>query len=868
MIPRRLRPAAAVVAGLAGLVLAHASPAMAGTYTVTADTHKDLAGWSEWHSDGFQTCSLRTVTGVCGDGDVPRPTQLRVFGVGDSPPDGDGYWLWTAPPTTTILSGQVAVGYKISAPSTRAYMKARLRNETFTSQPEQHVIHGPDSGTARWSIPAGNEMFAVVLRSAEAHTYADKWNNNLRIDSLTATLRDDTAPALAVSGPLSEGGWHNQAQPVCLTAAATDQGSGVAQISLLDERGLTLDSATATARSAIEPGASSFAPVLCAAPAGLGDGSHRLTVSAIDAAGEHTDVAVVVKVDATAPVAVATSPGTTAERRPAVAFRVDAGPSGLTSFEASVDGHLMTIAGDTASYLPDSDLDFGPHTVIWRAADGAGNIRDGFWTFAVTDQAPPELSAPMPADGWAGEARRPAIGFTVADAGTGVDASTLRVVLDGVDVTAAGSFLNGVYQLVPSADLGFGPHTVRVSASDRAGNAMPPVSWGFTVADLTPPHLGDVRPDPGATGSDRTPVIAATLDDGDGTGIDPSSVRMAVDGVDVSVQAQLSAGRLTYLPTVPLAFGSHTVVVNASDRAGNPAAAVSWTFTVRDETAPTVSGREPVAGTTVPGAVRIAFDVADAGTGIDPSSLVVAVDGSDVSSWGSFAGGHFSYSPGNLGAGVHTIAVTVADAAGNVAGPVMWQFAVADPATLSVRAVSGPSRLVAGTRGTLVFQAASGSTRLAGARLLVSHRPAGSAGYGPARALTASPTGRITLAIAPTATTRYRVVLAGDPTVSVTRLVTVRQRVTLDARPRPLRRGTALRLEGTVHPLHSGGRVAVQMLTRRGWATVAQPRLSRRSAFSAVVVPRIPGQYLFRVLAAATARDAAGASRTVAVRVR
>lgn len=383
MIPRRLRPLAAVAVSLTGLVLAHASPAMAGTYTVTADTQQDITGWSEWHSAGFQTCSLHTVSGVCGDGDVPRPTQLRVFGVGDSPADGDGYWLWTAPPTTTILSGQVSVGYKVSAASTRAYMKARLRNETFTSQPEQHVIAGPDSGTARWSIPAGNEVFAVILRSAEAHTYVDKWNNNLRINSLTATLRDDTAPALGVSGPLAESGWHNQAQPVCLTAAATDQGSGVAQVSLLDERGLTLDTATAKAQSAIEPGASSFVPALCTAPAALGDGSHRLTVSAIDAAGERTDVSLTVRVDATAPVAVATSPGTTAERRPAVGFRVDGGPSGLASFEAAVDGHPMTIAGDTASYLPDADLEFGTHTVIWRASDGAGNTRDGFWTFSA-----------------------------------------------------------------------------------------------------------------------------------------------------------------------------------------------------------------------------------------------------------------------------------------------------------------------------------------------------------------------------------------------------------------------------------------------------------------------------------------------------
>jgi hypothetical protein len=58
------------------------------------------------------------------------------------------------------------------------------------------------------------------------------------------------------------------------------------------------------------------------------------------------------------------------------------------------------------------------------------------------------------------------------------------------------------------------------------------------------------------------------------------------------------------------------------------------------------------------------------------------------------------------------------------------------------------------------------------------------------------------------------------------------------------------------------------MLTHRGWATVARPRLTRRSAFTTVVVPRIAGQYLFRVLAVATPHDAAGASRIVAVRVR
>jgi hypothetical protein len=52
-----------------------------------------------------------------------------------------------------------------------------------------------------------------------------------------------------------------------------------------------------------------------------------------------------------------------------------------------------------------------------------------------------------------------------------------------------------------------------------------------------------------------------------------------------------------------------------------------------------------------------------------------------------------------------------------------------------------------------------------------------------------------------------------------------------------------------VHPLRQGARVSVQMLTRRGWATVAWPRLTGHSAFETMVVPRVAGQYLFRVAA-------------------
>jgi hypothetical protein len=342
---------------------------------------------------------------------------------------------------------------------------------------------------------------------------------------------------------------------------------------------------------------------------------------------------------------------------------------------------------------------------------------------------------------------------------------------------------------------------------------------------------------------------------------------MSVDGTDVAGSGTFVAGRFTYTPAVALGFATHTVSVRAADRSGNVSAPVTWSFVVRDELAPLVSSRLPAPGTTVAGAATIAFDATDAGTGVDPASLSVTVDGSDVASWGVWAGGHFSYAPGNLGAGVHTVSVTVADHAGNVAGPVMWQFAVADPATLSLRSTGGAGSLVYGGRTTLTFAARSGSSALAGARVLVSTRPAGQAAFGPGRTLVASATGVVVWPVAPARTTLYRIALVDAPAVTVTRTVVVHARVSVTASATRLAHGHPLRLFGRIAPGHPFATVDVQLLTRSGWVTVSRPRTGALSGYSTIVIPPTAGRYLFRVLAPATSSVAGGTSRTVAVSV-
>ena len=233
----------------------------------------------------------------------------------------------------------------------------------------------------------------------------------------------------------------------------------------------------------------------------------------------------------------------------------------------------MQITDADATFTPSADLAYGTHAVAYHATDGAGNTRDGSWTFDVVDTTPPSLSHAMPADGSSGEDRRPEVAFDVVDAGIGVDPGSLHVVLDGVDVVAAGSLVAGHFSLVPGANLAYGSHHVKVTVADRSGNAMTPAEWTFHVADVTAPVLTDPTPKNGSSGADRTPAISLQISD-DGIGVDPATIAVAIDGNDVSAVGAFVDGRFSSFPATPLGFGVHTISARASDRAGNASPAL------------------------------------------------------------------------------------------------------------------------------------------------------------------------------------------------------------------------------------------------------------------------------------------------------
>lgn len=110
--------------------------------------------------------------------------------------------------------------------------------------------------------------------------------------------------------------------------------------------------------------------------------------------------------------------------------------------------------------------------------------------------------------------------------------------------------------------------------------SMSPVLHEVVVnyEDILPPTVTDLRPFENQITLDQAPMISATLTD-DLSGIDPASIRMWVDNVEVQPVHDAYWGELWYQPSDPLERGEITVRVGASDRGGNSVTR-TWTFRV------------------------------------------------------------------------------------------------------------------------------------------------------------------------------------------------------------------------------------------------------------------------------------------------
>lgn len=177
----------------------------------------------------------------------------------------------------------------------------------------------------------------------------------------------------------------------------------------------------------------------------------------------------------------------------------------------------------------------------------------------------PSISVLSPSGGIVEDARPEVVARVTDDGhGTGIDASSIKLYLDAVQVRHAYDPEGGLIRYRPEQPLAGGRHAVRVEAKNRAGNSARPGSVDFTVS--CPPAIieGDAFPGTvAADGSSRCRIWARVLDD---------NQNPLTDGTPVTFRA--SAGRLVE-SEVPLRKGLAVTHLVAEPQPGRALVTVS-----------------------------------------------------------------------------------------------------------------------------------------------------------------------------------------------------------------------------------------------------------------------------------------------------
>jgi uncharacterized repeat protein (TIGR01451 family) len=263
-------------------------------------------------------------------------------------------------------------------------------------------------------------------------------------------------------------------------------------------------------------------------------GTQRVTVT--------EDPAIPPTVTAPADVSVNTGPGATS-------CSAQVGDATLGSATANDNCPGVTVA--RTGVPAGNNFPVGNTTVTYTATDASGNTATDTQIVTVVDNTPPTITAP-------------------ADSSANADANCQAAVPDyRPSTTAADNCGNVTLSQSPSPGtlVGFGPHTVTLTATDSHGNTNSD-DVVFTVNDVTPPSI--TAPADSAAFADGA-CLAPVPDYRPGT--------VAADNCGSVTLSQTPA------PGTLVGYGPHTITVTANDGHGNTNSD-TVVFTVNDNTPP------------------------------------------------------------------------------------------------------------------------------------------------------------------------------------------------------------------------------------------------------------------------------------------
>jgi hypothetical protein len=328
-----------------------------------------------------------------------------------------------------------------------------------------------------------------------------------------------------------------------------------------------------------------------------------------------------------------------------------------------------TQTGATATLPPSSSLPQGANKIVAQIQDLAGNQANASTSFNI-DTTPPVISFSQPtANSYLGASSMQVVVQYSDD--QAIDTTKLSVTLDGSPLAITTSPTSAT---TVASGLGNGAHMLLASIKDLAGN-VGSAQINFNV-DTTVPTIHVSQPAPNAILNTHVPQVSINYSDV--SGLNLTTLKVYVNGADATslftATSATATGQLTTAFTFP--DGQNTITASIGNMAGTVGTASS-TFLV-DTTPPTVSFQTPPSRTNSNAPV-VTISYSDATSGVDPNSLVVTLDGTNISTLvapgASSATGVLQLNP-PLADGAHVLTASVQDRAGNVSQPATLSFFV------------------------------------------------------------------------------------------------------------------------------------------------------------------------------------------------
>ena len=144
-----------------------------------------------------------------------------------------------------------------------------------------------------------------------------------------------------------------------------------------------------------------------------------------------------------------------------------------------------------------------------------------------------------------------------------------------VDYDASSNTVVIVSGVRPGNFVAAGPGTPAYASASVASTS------GASSYNASPPTVTGQQPSPDALIGSDYPQIYARLGGGS-SAVDPSTVRVVVDSVDVTDQSTVSSAYIAYTPTEAMTGGTHTVDVSGQSDDGTPFDS-QWSFEIQSD---------------------------------------------------------------------------------------------------------------------------------------------------------------------------------------------------------------------------------------------------------------------------------------------